>query len=135
MKMTVEVDCTPEEARRFLGLPDVTALNEQMVEEMKKRIGANMAMVAPEELMKTWMSFGAGATEQFRKLMDVGLSAAAKKCSIRSSRRPRRPDARRWRWSGFPGRRRRGCSGASPGDCRRPAAPSFDAFGTFRATR
>lgn len=79
MKMTIEVDCSPEEARRFLGLPDVTALNEQVVEEMKKRVTANMAMISPDEMMKNWMSFGAGAQEQFRKLMDVGLAAAAKK--------------------------------------------------------
>jgi len=77
--MTIEVDCTPEEARRFLGLPDVSTLNDHLVGEMKKRIDANMSMISPDELMKNWMSFGAGAQEQFRKLMDVGLSAAAKK--------------------------------------------------------
>jgi hypothetical protein len=77
MKMTVEVDCTPEEARRFLGLPDVSSLNEHMVAEMRKRVDANMAMLAPEELMKNWMTLGAGAQEHFRKLMEVGLSAAA----------------------------------------------------------
>ncbi|HEX3701143.1 MAG TPA: DUF6489 family protein [Phenylobacterium sp.] len=78
MKMTVEVDCTPEEARRFMGLPDVSALNEALVGEMQARMSANMAALAPEELMKSWMAFGAGAQEQFRKLMEVGLSAAGK---------------------------------------------------------
>ncbi|MGD9664908.1 MAG: DUF6489 family protein, partial [Novosphingobium sp.] len=34
--MNVEVDCTPDEARRFLGLPDVTPLNEAYVENLKK---------------------------------------------------------------------------------------------------
>jgi hypothetical protein len=79
MKMTIEVDCSPEEARRFLGLPDVSTLNEHLVEEMKRRIDANMSMISPDEMMKNWMSFGAGAQEQFRKLMEVGLSAAAPK--------------------------------------------------------
>ena len=46
MKMTVEVDCSPEEARRFLGLPDVSALNDHMVREMQARMDANMAMIA-----------------------------------------------------------------------------------------
>ena len=76
MKMTIEVDCTPEEARRFLGLPDVTALNDQLVEEMQKRVSANMSMLSPDEVMKSWMTFGAGAQEQFRKLMEVGMTAA-----------------------------------------------------------
>jgi len=76
MKMTVEVDCTPEEARRFLGLPDVSALNDHIVAEMQKRIDANLALLSPDELVKNWMAFGAGAQEQFRKLMEVGIGAA-----------------------------------------------------------
>ena len=76
MKMTIEVDCSSEEARRFLGLPDVSSLNDHIVNEMKKRIDSNMSMLSPDELIKNWMAFGAGAQEQFRKLMDVGLSAA-----------------------------------------------------------
>jgi hypothetical protein len=79
MKMTIEVDCSPEEARRFLGLPDVSSLNDHLVDEMKKRIDANMSMISPDELMKNWMAFGQGAQEQFRKLMEVGIGAAAKK--------------------------------------------------------
>ena len=76
MKMTVEVDCTPEEARRFLGLPDVSGLNDHIVSEMQKRIDANIALLSPDELVKNWMAFGAGAQEQFRKLMEVGIGAA-----------------------------------------------------------
>ena len=70
MKMTIEIDCTPQEARTFLGLPDVTSLNEKLVEEMQARMTSNMAMLSPDELMKSWAAFGAGAQEQFRKLMD-----------------------------------------------------------------
>ncbi len=76
MKMSVEIDCTPEEARRFLGLPDVSALNDHIVSEMQKRIDANMALISPDELVKNWMAFGAGAQEHFRKLMEVGIGAA-----------------------------------------------------------
>ncbi|HEY2753492.1 DUF6489 family protein [Phenylobacterium sp.] len=79
MKMTIEVDCSPEEARRFLGLPDVTTLNDHLVDEMRKRVDANMAMISPDELVKNWMTFGAGAQEQFRKLMEAGMGAATPK--------------------------------------------------------
>jgi hypothetical protein len=42
MKVTVELDCTPEEARRLIGLPDVAKLNENYVQEMSKFLqGAN----------------------------------------------------------------------------------------------
>ena len=83
MKMTVEVDCSPQEARAFLGLPDVSGLNEKLVEEMQNRMTANMAMLSPDELMKNWMAFGAGAQEQFTKLMTqaagLGMGAARTK--------------------------------------------------------
>ena len=74
MKFRVEADCTPVEARAFLGLPDVTPLNEQMVKEMSSRLSSNMSMLQPEELMKSWMSLGGQAQEQFMKMMS---SAAA----------------------------------------------------------
>ncbi len=79
MKMSIEIDCTPQEARAFLGLPDVTGLNEKLVEEMQSRMTSNMAMLSPDELMKNWAAFGAGAQEQFRKLMDIGMGAARPK--------------------------------------------------------
>jgi Family of unknown function (DUF6489) len=79
MKMTIEVDCTPEEARRFLGLPDVTALNEHLMQEMQSRMSANMSMLSADELVKNWTAFGVGAQEQFRKLMEAGISAAKPK--------------------------------------------------------
>jgi hypothetical protein len=77
VKVKLEVDCSPAEARAFLGLPDVSGLNDHMVQEMKKRLDSNMAMVAPEELLRTWMSFGGQATEQFRKLMTAATSGTA----------------------------------------------------------
>ena len=71
MKVNVEIDCTPAEARAFLGLPDVTPLNEAMIAEMQTRMTANVAAMQPEELMKTWTSFGLQAQEQFRRLMEA----------------------------------------------------------------
>src|ERR1700712_2838966 len=34
MKVTVDVDCTPEEARRFLGLPDLSPVHDAYVAKM-----------------------------------------------------------------------------------------------------
>jgi hypothetical protein len=76
MKVTVECDCTPAEARAFLGLPDVSPLNERMVQEVQNRFEANAAMMQPEELMKSWMSFGGQAQEQFFKLMSAAAGGA-----------------------------------------------------------
>jgi len=69
MKVNVEIDCTPQEARAFFGLPDVTPLNEQLVEEMSKRMSANMEALEPEALMRGWMTFGGEWQKQFMDLM------------------------------------------------------------------
>jgi hypothetical protein len=69
MKVTVDVECTPAEARAFLGLPDVAPLNDHLVEEMRRRLDENLTAMRPEELMKNWFAMGGQATEQFRKLM------------------------------------------------------------------
>ena len=42
MKLNITVDCTPEEARSFLGLPDLTPVNETLVAAIKQRIAANV---------------------------------------------------------------------------------------------
>ena len=77
MKLNVEIDLTPAEARAFLGMPDVSAVNAHLVQEIQKRIDANLALAAPEELMKSWMAFGGQASEQFMKLMAAAAGGAA----------------------------------------------------------
>ena len=58
MKITINVDCTPEEARRYMGLPDVAPMQEAVLKEMQERIMANMAAMQPAEMMKAWMPTG-----------------------------------------------------------------------------
>ena len=77
MKLNIDIDLTPQEARHFLGLPDVSGLNDHLVAEMKKRLDANLAMAQPEELMKNWIAFGGQASEQFMKLMTAAAAGAA----------------------------------------------------------
>ena len=69
MKVTINVECTPIEARTYMGLPDFTPINEAMVEEMKSQMSANMAKLQPEEMFRSWMSLGGQAQEQFMKMM------------------------------------------------------------------
>lgn len=77
MKFTVNVECSPEEARRFMGLPDVTPVNEALVEEMTKRMQKNLSLMSGESMMSSWMSVGTQAQDAFVKLMTSGVGAAA----------------------------------------------------------
>jgi hypothetical protein len=76
MKVHVEVEMTPEEARRFMGLPDVAPMQEKMMEEMQARMKAAFDTGDPEAMMQVWMPFfggsagsGAKAFEQFQKYL------------------------------------------------------------------
>ena len=41
MKINVEVDLTPEELRRFMGLPDVGAVQQQLLEQFTQRVSSS----------------------------------------------------------------------------------------------
>jgi hypothetical protein len=77
MKLNITVDCTPEEARAFLGLPDVAPLNETLVSAVKQRIEQNIELVSPEFYLKQWYSMGGQATDSFMQMMSAGARAAA----------------------------------------------------------
>ncbi len=77
MKLNITVDCTPEEARAFLGLPDVSPINETLVNSVKQRIEQNVELVSPEFYLKQWYSMGGQATDSFMQMMTAGARAAS----------------------------------------------------------
>ncbi len=81
MKFTVNVECSPEEARRFMGLPDVTPINEALVGEMTTRMQKNLSLMSGENMMSSWMSVGTQAQDAFVKLMTSGVGAATSAAS------------------------------------------------------
>jgi hypothetical protein len=58
MKVNIEIDCTPLEARQFFGLPDVQP--QQMM--------ANIEKVSPEALMQSWFTFDPKIAERFQDM-------------------------------------------------------------------
>jgi hypothetical protein len=80
MRVTVNIDLTPEEARTFFGMPDVTALNALIMEEMTKRARENLATLAdPERFMAQMTALGAKGFEQFHALMGAAVGGAEPK--------------------------------------------------------
>ena len=75
MKVTVNIDCTPEEARAFMGLPDVQPMQKAMLAEMEKRMMAEMERFSPEGLMKTWFSAGTQGADMMCDMLGGLFSA------------------------------------------------------------
>ena len=68
MKITVNVDCTPQEARTFLGLPDVKPMQDALMKELQDRMSANLSAMDPETMVKTWLPTGMQNLESIQRL-------------------------------------------------------------------
>lgn len=68
MKVHIDIDCTPEEARTFFGLPDVAPMQEAVMKELQARMMSAMHQMDPDTLMKTWMPAGIAGLEQMQKM-------------------------------------------------------------------
>ena len=53
MKVNVEIDCTPLEARQFFGLPDLQPMQTAVMEKLQHQMMANIEKVSPEALMQS----------------------------------------------------------------------------------
>ena len=67
MKISIDVDCTPEEARRFLGLPDVAPMQAEMMQAMQKRMMSGLEAMEPDQILKTWLPSGLKGWEEMQK--------------------------------------------------------------------
>lgn len=74
MKCTIEVECTPLEARQFLGLPDVQPLQAKVLAEVEKRMLAEMERFSPDAVLKTWLSMFSQTPEQIQDMFSKMLS-------------------------------------------------------------
>jgi len=80
MKFTVNIDCTPAEARAFFGMPDVEPMNKMIVDEMTRRAKDNLDTLAdPERFMAQWMTMSGKGMEQFQNMMGTAMGTGAKK--------------------------------------------------------
>jgi len=68
MKVNVEIDCTPLEARQFIGLPDVQPMQEALMKELEQRLRANLHAMDPESITRTWLPASIQGAEQLQKM-------------------------------------------------------------------
>jgi hypothetical protein len=56
MKITANVDCTPEEARAFFGLPDLRPMQGELLKQLQDRLSKRIEGMDPEPMVKTWFT-------------------------------------------------------------------------------
>ena len=77
MKVTIEIDCTPVEARQFMGLPDVQPMQAAVMAEIEKRVMAEAAKFSPDGFLRAWFTEGQQGAELFRDMFRGFFAQAA----------------------------------------------------------
>lgn len=71
MKVNLELDCTPEEMRRMMGLSDLTPVHDRYLAMVTDAMSGNP--IKPEALdamMRGWAPMGEAGFTLWRQLMD-----------------------------------------------------------------
>ena len=85
MKITVELDCTPEEARKMMGLPDVNKLNEAYVKEMGKFLQGSNSVEQLQNFTKMVTPMGEAGLKMFSTFLSGAMSGNTPPKKARSS--------------------------------------------------
>ena len=74
MKIKVEFELTPQEFRESLGLPNISALQDEALAMLRDRITSNVENLDLAEIVESWFSQGIAAS---RKVQEILVSAAS----------------------------------------------------------
>tara|TARA_B100001057_G_scaffold212400_1_gene212762 strand:- start:964 stop:1236 length:273 start_codon:yes stop_codon:yes gene_type:complete len=83
MKVNIEIDCSPEEARRFMGLPDVEQANAIYVDSIANAMKGVSNTEQLEQYAKQLAPMGQMGLKMFQNFMEgaaknAGTSGGAK---------------------------------------------------------
>ncbi len=76
MKVNVEIECSPEEARRFMGLPDVSRANDVYVDSLVNAMKGAGSLDQVQDLIKGFAPMGEMGLRMFQQMMESGTNAA-----------------------------------------------------------
>jgi len=82
MKFNIEIDCTPEEARRLVGLPDLEPLHDIYLSRVKELMAKGITPDMVQTMVKSWVPMGESGLGLIQSLLGqfggpmMGASAA-----------------------------------------------------------
>lgn len=69
MKVSIEIDCTPDEVRQFMGLPDVKPMQAAIMAKMEAEMIQAVDRFSPDAMLKSWMSLLPQSAEQYTDIV------------------------------------------------------------------
>jgi len=55
MNVKFDLECTPDEARAFFGLPNVAPMQDALMKDLQDKMQENLRNMDPETMLKTWL--------------------------------------------------------------------------------
>jgi len=68
MKISLDIDCTAEEVRKFFGLPEIQPLQETLLKEVQERMSANIKAMDAKAMIETWLPATLKGFEQLQQM-------------------------------------------------------------------
>jgi hypothetical protein len=79
MNITMNIDCTPEEARRFMGLPDMAPIHDLYLDKMKEAMTNGITPDMLENITRSWGGMGEMGMNAWRQMVDQMTGTATPK--------------------------------------------------------
>lgn len=76
MKIKIDIDCTPDEMRDFLGLPDIKALQQEMLSGLQAQMSEAMSSGDPEKLTQAWGALGMKNMESMQQAFWAAMTGS-----------------------------------------------------------
>ena len=69
MNIKLDVDITPEEMRRLMGLPDMESFHQEILDKIRERMEAGMEGYDPLNLFQPYLYGSVAGMDAFQKMM------------------------------------------------------------------
>lgn len=69
MNVTMNIECTPEEARRFMGLPDMGPIHDLYLDKLREAMTNGVTPDMLESMIRTWSPMGEVGMNAWRQMM------------------------------------------------------------------
>ncbi len=73
MNIKIDIDISPEEMRKLMGLPDVDAFQRQLMDDIRERMVAGAEGYDPLKLFQPFLSNSLAGMEMWQKLFNAGF--------------------------------------------------------------
>jgi hypothetical protein len=78
VNIKIDMEITPEEVRRLMGLPDVQAFQDELMSKIREQMEAGVEGYDPQTLMQPFMNNAFASMEFFQKMMAGAVGMAGR---------------------------------------------------------